>query len=595
MNRPILSTMVLLGLARLGGAAPLAFPGAIGFGNAATGGRTGTVYHVTNLNDAGTGSFRDAVSASNRIVVFDVGGYINLVTAVSAKSNLTIAGQTAPGGGIGFRGGEISFAKQSNIIMRHVRIVPGSETASTEDDALSLYNAHNAIFDHCSFEFAPWNNIDGVSDDWQNTPVTNISFQYSLIADPTGQQFGAHCESVASDWSWYYNAFANSHNRNPLAKTNTVFVNNVEYNNEASYTTHTSTNFKHDIVNNYFIYGPASSGNTWFQIDKNQTIYYSGNLLDTDKNGLLSGTETTPYWYQGAGTILASPWSTVTTSNPIYSPATAFRLVTSQSGPLPYSELDSMIWGQVKTIGKGTAGAGAGTPGPSSLYTTQTQTGLGNSGYGAIKTGTKPTDTDNDGMPDYWETAMGSSKSKDDAMTLGADGYALIEGYINWLAIPHARVVNTTTVDIDLSAYTQGFKPVSPTFTLANAAKGVATLQADGHTARFTPAAGVTGLASFQYTVKGNDATAFTQAISVLVEPGATSIGAHEVSPAAGIASANVVWMDLRGKVLANEVQQLDRQDPRPVVPAGMIGLCFAKVGFAGEAPRTVREFAIGR
>ena len=91
----------------------IAFPGAQGFGKNATGGRAGTVVHVTNLNDAGAGSFRDAVSASNRIVVFDVGGYIQLATAVSVKSNITIAGQTAPGGGIGFRGGEISFANSS--------------------------------------------------------------------------------------------------------------------------------------------------------------------------------------------------------------------------------------------------------------------------------------------------------------------------------------------------------------------------------------------------------------------------------------------------------------------------------------------------
>jgi pectate lyase len=126
---------------------PLAFPEAQGFGKKSTGARNGAVYHVTNLNDSGAGSFRDAVSASNRFVVFDVGGYIQLKTAVGTKSDLTIAGQTAPGGGIGFRGGEISFANQSNIIMRHVRIRPGSETASTDDDALSLYLAHSVIVD----------------------------------------------------------------------------------------------------------------------------------------------------------------------------------------------------------------------------------------------------------------------------------------------------------------------------------------------------------------------------------------------------------------------------------------------------------------
>ena len=361
-----------------------AFPGALGFGNAATGGRGGTVYHVTNLDDSGMGSFRDAVSKSKRIVVFDVSGYIQLKTAVSISSNITIAGQTAPGEGIGIRGGEISCANQTNIIIRYLRVRPGSETASTEDDALSLYLADNVILDHCSFEFAPWNNIDGVGS--SKKLVTNISFLYCLIANPTGQQLGAHCESVNSDWSWYYNAFVNSHNRNPLAKANNAFVNNVLYDNEAGYTTHTSTNFKHDIVNNYFIYGPKSSNNTWYQINKNQSIYYSGNLLDTDKDGTLGGAETTPYWYQGTGTVLTAPWSTVITGNPIYSTKTAFRLVTSQTGDLPYDDVDSLIWSQVNSLGK------TGT-----LYTTQASTGLANNGYGVINGGTKPTDTDGDG------------------------------------------------------------------------------------------------------------------------------------------------------------------------------------------------------
>lgn len=591
MNARCLSGPLLLGFACLGQAAPVAFPGALGFGNGATGGRAGTVYHVTNLNDAGAGSFRDAVSASNRIVVFDVGGTITLKTAVSAKSNLTIAGQTAPGGGIGFRGGEISFAKQSNVIMRHVRIRPGSETASTEDDALSLYLAENVILDHCSFEFAPWNNIDGVGN--STDKVTNITFQHCLIADPTGQQFGAHCESVESDWAWYYNAFVNSHNRNPLAKTNTVFVNNVEYNNEASYTTHTSTDFKHDIVGNYFVYGPATSGNTWFQVDKNQSIYHDGNLQDSDKDGILNGKTTTPYWYQGEGTVLAAPWSTVTTGNPVYSAATAFRLVTSQSGALPYDQMDSLIWGQVRTLGKGAAGPGAGTAGPASLYTSQAQTGLGNNGYGVILSGSKPTDTDNDGMPDYWEKAMGSDVSKDDAMTIGSDGYALIEGYINWLATPHAHMLNSATVDIDLLAYTQGFKPVSPTFAVTNPVKGTAALLADGHTVRFAPTAGATGMGSFTYAVKGSDGSSWSSSVSVLVEPGTTTGLGDGGFAQTGATQAGVVWTDLQGRVLLREVQVLDRQDPRPTAPKGMAGMRIAQVRFAGLAPVTIRRLGL--
>src|SRR5487761_1902575 len=272
-----------------------AFPGALGFGANVTGGRGGSVYHVTTLADSGPGSFRDAVSRSGRIIVFDVGGYIKLNSAVSCSGNLTIAGQTAPGGGIGFRGGEISFSSRSNILCRYIRIRPGSETTSSTDDALAFADGRTMIFDHCSFEFGPWNNIDCVSSSWQTTPVTEVTFQNCLDADPTGQQFGAHTESVSSTMSWFYNVFANSHNRNPLSKINDVFMNNVLYNCSAGYTTHTSTSFDHDIVNNYFIAGPAYGGSSsfpWYQIDSAQSIYWAGNLFDSDLDGTLNGSPT---------------------------------------------------------------------------------------------------------------------------------------------------------------------------------------------------------------------------------------------------------------------------------------------------------------
>ena len=498
----------------------LAFPEAEGFGRHATGGRAGKVYHVTNLNDSGPGSFRDAVSASDRIVVFDVGGYVVLKTAVSAKSNLTIAGQTAPGGGIGFQGGEISFANSSNIIVRHVRIRPGADTASNEDDALSLYLAKNVLVDHASLEFAPWNNIDGVSDDWQAHPVTDITFQDSLIADPTGQQFGAHTESVSSQWSWYRNVFANSHNRNPLAKVNNVFVNNVLYNCSAGYTTHTSTNFTHDIVNNYFVFGPASTGtdNTWYQLDKNQSIYFAGNLKDSNLNGVLDGAETTPYWYQGAGTILSAAWSTMLAETTLSAPS-AYRVAVSRAGALPRDAMDALIVSQVRTLGKGTTGTSANTVGPDgALYTTQTQTGLSNDGYGEIASGTPPLDTDQDGMPDFWEQLSGSNPALDDAMQKASDGYALIEHYLNWLAEPHALTAANASVDLDLATFTLGFSDATPSFSVTQPGCGAAQLRTDGHSVHFTPATGFSGLTSFDYQVTGKDGTQSTGRITLAVQ-----------------------------------------------------------------------------
>ena len=109
----------------------LAFPGAVGGGKYATGGRGGSVYHVTNLNDSGEGSFRDAVSKSGRIVVFDVGGTIELKSAVSSAGNITIAGQTAPGGaGITLKNYKMAFGGD-NIICRYLSSRPGPYYATS--------------------------------------------------------------------------------------------------------------------------------------------------------------------------------------------------------------------------------------------------------------------------------------------------------------------------------------------------------------------------------------------------------------------------------------------------------------------------------
>jgi hypothetical protein len=172
------------------------------------------------------------------------------------------------------------------------------------------------------------------------------------------------------------------------------------------------------------------------------------------------------------------------------------------------------------TLGKGTTGVGASTVGPDGgLYTSQTQTGLPNNGYGAIAGGTRPTDTDNDGMPDAWESANGSNPDVDDAMTKATDGYALVEHYVNWLAGPHASTSAGASVDVDLSTWTSGFGAVAPTTVVFGAQNGTVALQADNHTARFQPAAGFHGLASFAFTVTGSEGSAYTGAVTVLVAP----------------------------------------------------------------------------
>ena len=126
----------------------VAFPGAEGFGALASGGRGGTIYHVSNLDDHGPGSFRDAVGTERRIVVFDVGGYIDLASPVSVASNITIAGQTAPGEGICLKNYSVSFAKSHNVIVRYIRLRQGLTPKQEKKYTVGLGECHDVVLDH---------------------------------------------------------------------------------------------------------------------------------------------------------------------------------------------------------------------------------------------------------------------------------------------------------------------------------------------------------------------------------------------------------------------------------------------------------------
>jgi autotransporter-associated beta strand protein len=496
-----------------------AFPGALGFGQNAVGARFGgTVYHVTTLADSGTGSFRDAVSKGNRFVVFDVGGTITLASAVTCSSSLTIAGQTAPGDGIAIIGHEVSLSAKTNEIVRYLRIRPYS--ASNGDDGINVGDGTNMIFDHISLEISPYNNIDAHG----NNGSDNITVQNSIIADPASngssakQGFGAHTEHVGGKMAWYYNLWVSEHNRQPLAKIDTIFVNNTEYNFQAGYTVAgTSGNFRHDIINNYFITGPAdtSGGDAFFQMNANQTIYSTGNLRDNNNDGTLNGSSISP---GGGGPVLSAPWSPLSTNCTVYSTASAARYDISVAGAMPHDQLDDLVVSQVKTFGHGTTGTGVGTDGPgTSLYNNEGQTGLGNGGFGVLNGGIVPLDSDQDGMPDYWELALGSNPNVADSLQPGTGGYTKLENYLNWLAAPHAVSPKNSFVDVDLRQYTGGFTNVSPVYAAFAPTNGTVALLADGHTAEFTAAGNFSGLGSFNFSVRASDGSTMTNTVGVLV------------------------------------------------------------------------------
>ena len=209
----------------------VAFPGAEGAGKYATGGRGGTVYHVTNLKDSGAGSFRDAVSRSGRIIVFDVGGTINLKSDVVVMGNNTIAGQTAPGGGITLKGGKIGMGGD-NIIIRFVSSRPG-ENGSSECDAWGGSKGFNSMIDHCSIGWANDEQF-GLYSSMQQT------VQYSIIGPSNCISYhskGCHGFGImmgAGHNTWHHNMIADNISRNfrgKIGAPNTLdYVNNVIFN-----------------------------------------------------------------------------------------------------------------------------------------------------------------------------------------------------------------------------------------------------------------------------------------------------------------------------------------------------------------------------
>ena len=421
---------------------PVAFPGAVGHGENATGGRGGkTIYHVTNLNDSGTGSFRDAVSKSNRIVIFDVGGYIVAKSAMSVASNTTIFGQTAPGGGIGIRARETSFSSSNNIIVRGMRFRQGGEDSATGKSSVGISNGYNMIFDHCSIEFGRWDNFDAVFD---GTMIAkglqeNITLQNSIVALPIYQGFGAHIEG--GPMTFYRNLWVDEHNRQPLAKNNDIYINNIIYNYDLGYTAgNTGGDFSHDIVNNYFIAGPTTTvpSDAYFQLGSNQIAYAVGNMLDSNVNGALDGSD---YNTISNASYSTAPWSSLTNSISTLSATDAYYSVVATAGAWPRDTVDQFVVNDVLSLG--TSGAqykGESSSAVANYPNSQANTGIASNGYGTLASGTPYTSTSGSGIPDYWAQAYGISTTDASAGTAayGTTGYLNIEAYANSLILPDA-------------------------------------------------------------------------------------------------------------------------------------------------------------
>ena len=262
-----------------------AFPGAAGFGANARGGRGGSVYIVTNLNDSGPGSFRDAVSQPNRYVVFAVGGVIRINSRISVAPNLTIAGQTAPGEGITIYGNGLSFSNANNTVTRYLRVRMGV-VGDSGADAVTIAQGDNMIFDHVSVS---WGRDETFS---VSGTASNITVQDSIIAQGLFSHSAGGLMETSGGVSIVRCLYIDNTTRNPKVKGVNEFVNNVVYNwgTGGGYILGDSAGQSFvNVIENYYINGPSTGIQPFTRGNLNFHIYAQNNYHDDNLNGQLDG------------------------------------------------------------------------------------------------------------------------------------------------------------------------------------------------------------------------------------------------------------------------------------------------------------------
>lgn len=442
----------------------IAFPGAVGGGKYATGGRGGEVYHVTNLNDSGAGSFRDAVSKSNRIVVFDVSGTIELKSNVTVASNVTIAGQTAPGGsGITLKNYKIGMAGD-NIICRYISSRPGPyASTSSGNDAWGGAKGSNSIIDHCSMGWT-------TDEQWGLYSYNEYyTVQYSVIGPADswgGHKKGLHGFGLMMGngyLSFDHNLIIHNVSRNfrgkvPEQKT-ADFTNNVIY--DWGYQTAYGTIGHLNYVNNTLKMGNSTTGGKHYvYVDsttkpQNFKIYIGGNRI-LNKDGSVYGGPTYDNWSgvnvkDGIGItkndlVSQTPFQTIVNGENVSSVGTAesaeasYNHVVNFAGngisPDKRTAIDRQC--AYETInGTGScSGTSAYDASVADLNKYSIQCGV-TYDYPAPVLQKTIVDTDNDGMADDWEIARGLDPNDpgDANGDYCGQGYTNIEYYINDLTV----------------------------------------------------------------------------------------------------------------------------------------------------------------
>lgn len=432
-----------------------AFPGAEGHGRFTTGGRGGQVIYVSNLNDSGPGSLREAVSTSGpRIIMFKVSGIIELQSTLSiVNDNLTIAGQSAPGEGITIKNHAV-YVGANNVIIRYMRFRMGDE-AQAENDAIWGRNNQNIIIDHCSMSWS----TDECSSFYDNA---NFTMQWCILSESLRNSIhGKGKHGYGGIWggkkaSFHHNLLAHHDSRNPrmngsrysnLPNLEVVdFRNNVLYNWGAN-SGYAGEGGSYNFVNNYYKPGPATSSNTKERIfspnadggTNNQqagvwgVFYVDGNYMNgsqsvTDDNWIGIHPNPSTKNKEELKSSVEFNKGQITTHTAV---ATFNQVLQYAGASYQRDGVDSRITQEALSGTYTFEGSNGSTNG---LIDTQNDVG----GWPAYNSEPAPQDSDNDGMPDSWETSHGldSSNPNDGSIKSISSIYTNVEVYLNELVAP---------------------------------------------------------------------------------------------------------------------------------------------------------------
>lgn len=450
-----------------------AFPSAEGFGKYASGGRGGSVVEVTTLDDSGPGSLRWALTEAGRenaTIVFRVSGIITLQKDIRAKlHNVTIAGQTAPGQGILYRGGKLNLGGSRNVIMRNVRGRIGlrDDKDFIKGGSIGIENADTIIIDHCCFGWSGEENMT-VYDNHFTTVQWCIVHEglYNAGHQKGNRSYG--CQWGGSPATFHHNLLAHNYNRsarlngasNPSQDRNVFmeYTNNVNYNwgkpnscyggeNEAGPGSTHECNF----MGNYYKPGPGTPEGSCFvqlsQARKGKTLtgpslwYFSDNVMEGNRNATRRNWTAVDNQTGFDVALLESPrllspsacypeqnvFDYADYQTPIERARRAYRHVLEKAGTIHRDAVEQRI---VEEVRSGTASY-QGSLGRLGFIDSPADA----DGWPVYPYATPVTDEDHDGMDDAWEQAHGldPANSDDRNHTFGPGTYTALELYLNSL------------------------------------------------------------------------------------------------------------------------------------------------------------------